>query len=297
MIIYLQTMSIQPNYGMTRSQVTTATFGDISFIDEGSGPAALFIHGVFLHADLWKHQVTALSDLRRCIAIDLLAHGASPAPLVPLTITVQAAMVLEFLDALGIVEVDLVGNVTGGAIAQIIAAMHPERVRSLTLTNSDVHDNFPPEAFRPIKDLAVQGLLVDGLAALAEDVSSIRAALASSFEHPELIPDETLLGFFSPFVTNTKAVALQGYIASMEPSELVAIRDALSRYEGPTLIVWATADEFFPVAWAEWLEATIPGVTRSVRVAGARLFFPLERPEQFNVELRELWKTRELERP
>ncbi len=72
----------------------------------------LFIHGVFLNADLWGHQVAALSDLRHCIAIDLLAHGDSPCPPGHLTIRVQTAMVGEFLDALGIERVDLVGNDT-----------------------------------------------------------------------------------------------------------------------------------------------------------------------------------------
>ena len=125
---------------MPRSYVLTPTFGAIAYGESGAGPDALFIHGVFLNADLWGHQVAALGDLRHCIAIDLLAHGDSPCPTGHLTIGVQTAMVIEFLDALAIQQVDLVGNDTGGAVAQMIAATHPDRVRSLTLTNSDVHD-------------------------------------------------------------------------------------------------------------------------------------------------------------
>ncbi len=75
----------------------------------------------------------------------------------------------------------------------------------------------------------------------------------------------------------------------MDPGELVAVRDGLSRFDGPTLIVWGTDDVFFPMEWAAWLEATIPGVTRSVRVEGGRLFFPLERPEDLTRELDHLW--------
>ena len=81
----------------------------------------------------------------------------------------------------------------------------------------------------------------------------------------------------------------QECIASMEPSEMTAIRDGLARFAKPTLIVWGADDVFFPVKWARWLEATIPGVTRSVTVEGARLFFPLERPAEFNRELRRFW--------
>jgi len=186
-------MSFQPTPSMHRSHVTTPTFGPIAYGESGTGPDALFIHGVFLNADLWGHQVEALSDLRHCIALDLLAHGDSPCPPGHLTIGVQAEMVVEFLDALGVDQVDLVGNDTGGAVAQMLAAAHPDRVRSLTLTNSDVHDNFPPGAFLPIKDLATEGLLADGIAGLAMDPIAIRAALDTSLEHPELIPDSTLV--------------------------------------------------------------------------------------------------------
>jgi hypothetical protein len=131
--------------------------------------------------------------------------------------------------------------------------------------------------------------LAEGIAGLARDPVAIRAALTTSLEHPESIPDDTLVGFFAAFTSPDKAGALQGYVAGMEPSELVALTDDLARFEAPTLIVWATDDVFFPVEWAGWLEATVPGVTRSVRVEGARLFFPLERPEVLIQELRQFW--------
>ena len=51
--------------------------GRISYVEQGTGPAALFVHGVVLNGHLWRHQLDALSDLRRCIAVDLLAHGAT----------------------------------------------------------------------------------------------------------------------------------------------------------------------------------------------------------------------------
>lgn len=274
---------------MDRQYVATPSFGDIAYADSGSGPVALFVHGVFLNADLWGHQVADLSGVRRCIAVDLLAHGDSPAPTGHLTIGTQAAMVVEFLDALEIEEADIVGNDTGGAVAQILAAAHPSRVRSLTLTDSDVHDNFPPEAFVPIRDLAASGLLADAVTTMAQDPAAIRAALGTSLRDPEGIPDEVLLGFFRPFTDRSKAASLEDYVAGMESSQTVAIRDGLARFDRPTLIVWATDDVFFPVEWAVWLEDTVPGVVRSVRVEGARLFFPLEQPDALTDELRRLW--------
>ena len=61
------------------------------------------------------------------------------------------------------------GNDTGGAVAQIFAARHPDRIRSFTLTNCDCEGNFPPPEFAPVVELAQQGKLAPGLAAIAGD--------------------------------------------------------------------------------------------------------------------------------
>ena len=45
-------------------------------MEAGSGPVALFVHGVLLNGHVWRHQLAGLSDVRRCIAVDLLAHWA-----------------------------------------------------------------------------------------------------------------------------------------------------------------------------------------------------------------------------
>jgi len=275
---------------MTRRRTVATRFGDVAFLEAGEGPAAVFLHGVFLNADLWSHQLDGLADVRRCLAVDLLAHGESACPAPgELTMTVQADMVVEFVDALGLESVDLVGNDSGGAIAQLVAARVPQRIRTLTLTNCDTHDNWPPVAFRPIYDLATEGLLADALGALARDTVTARASLASGFEHAEVLSDETIASFFGPFVSPSRAEAVQGYVAAMDNSVTVAVHDDLARFAAPTLIVWGTADEFFDVTWARWLATTIPGTVRCVELEGAKLFFPAERPEALNAELRDLW--------
>jgi pimeloyl-ACP methyl ester carboxylesterase len=276
-------------YPGTRRTVSTP-FGDVAYRDAGDGPPALFVHGVFLNADLWSRQLDGLADLRRCLAVDLLAHGASACSEPGrLTMALQAQMILAFLDALGLDSVDLVGNDSGGAIAQLVAVAAPTRIRTLTLTNCDTHDNWPPEAFRPVYDMATAGTLAAALAALACDPASGRAALASGFENPGTLSDETIAAFFAPFAAPAAAEAVQGFVAAMDNAVTVAIRDDLARFLAPTLIVWGTADEFFDVAWARWLAATIPGTVRCRELEGARLFFPAERPEVLNAELRALW--------
>jgi len=277
--------------GPPQPRSTGTAFGDIAYLESGQGPAALFLHGVFLNAGLWRHQLRALADIRRCLAVDLLAHGRSPCP--PpgrdLTLELQADMALGLLDALGLEAVDLVGNDSGGAIAQLIAVRCPRRVRTLTLTNCDTHDNWPPPAFAPVFAMARAGTLADALGTLAGDPRLARAALASGFENPDNVDDETITGFFAPFASPARAGAVQDYVAGMDPAVTVAIHEALAALDVPTLIVWGTADEFFDVAWATWLATTIPGTVACVELAGAKLFFPVERPEAFNAQLRALW--------
>ena len=66
-------MSSQQTLITTHSVETPS--GRISYASAGSGPVALFVHGVVLNKHLWRHQLAGLSDIRRCIAVDLLAHG------------------------------------------------------------------------------------------------------------------------------------------------------------------------------------------------------------------------------
>lgn len=82
---------------------------------------------------------------------------------------------------------------------------------------------------------------------------------------------------------------LNRYLAAFEPNPLVAIEPALRRCATPTRMVWGTADQLFPVVWAEWLDRTIPE-SRGVRlVEGGKLFFVEEMPDLIAAEARRLW--------
>src|SRR5260370_29428255 len=116
--------------------------GRIGYVEVGSGPVALFVHGVLLNKHMWRYQLGALSDFRRCIAVDLLAHGDTDiAAAQDVSVTANANMLKEVLNALHIDQVDLIGNDSGGGIFQIFAALKPDRVRRVTLTDFHNHDH------------------------------------------------------------------------------------------------------------------------------------------------------------
>lgn len=262
---------------MVRHSVHTPS-GRVSYLEQGKGPAALFVHGVLLNAYLWRHQLADLSDIRRCIAVDLLAHGDTEiAPSQDVSVTANAKMLKEFLDALKIDQVDLVGNDSGAGIAQIFAALYPERVRSLTLTDGDTHDNWPPEVFKPFLAMAASGGLPGTLNAMIADKDVYRSpqALGPAYEHPELVTADTIEDYLRPLVRNEQRTRdFQRFLAAFDNKHTLAIEDRLKTLKAPTLIVWGTDDVYFDVKWGQWLSETIPGTRRYVELKGARIFSP-----------------------
>jgi pimeloyl-ACP methyl ester carboxylesterase len=244
-----------------------------------------------LNKHLWRHQLTELSDLRRCIAVDLLAHGDTEiAPDQDVSVTANAKMLKEVLDVLKIDQVDLVGNDSGGGIAQIFAALNPERVRTLTLTNCDTRDNWPPKAFMPFVDMVKAGGLRDTLNAMLADKRIFRSpgALGPAYERPETVTDEDIETYLRPLVRTEQRIRdLQRFVVAFDNKHTRVIEPQLRGLRAPTLIVWGTDDIYFPAKWAHWLSETIPGAKPPVELEGARIFFPEERADEFNRLLRD----------
>lgn len=257
----------------------------------------MFVHGVLLNGHLWRYQLAHLSNIRRCIAVNLLAHGDTEmAPDQDVSVTANAITLREFLDALNIDQVDLVGNDSGGGIAQIFAASYPERVRSLTLTDCDTHDNWPPEAFKPFLAMAAADGLRATLDAMLSDKRVYRSqqALGPAYEHPERLADDSIEKYLRTLVKSEQRMCdLQRFLAAFDNKHTLVIEARLKTLKAPTLIVWGTDDVYFDVKWSHWLADTIPGTRRRVELQGARIFFPEERWEDFNKELRAHWQVTE----
>jgi len=273
-----------------RRQIKTPS-GTIGYVEQGSGPVALFVHGVLLNGYLWRHQLAQLSDVRRCIAVDLLAHGNTEVSATQdVSVTANANMLAEFLDAMKIDRVDLVGNDSGGGICQIFAALYPERLRSLALTNCDTHDNWPPEAFKPFVAMVAAGGLAETLNSMLADKSIFRSALAPAYERAEDVGDDTIETYLRPLLrSNQNTRNLERFVNAFDSRHTVQIEKQLRRVQAPTLIAWGTDDIYFDLKWSRWLADAIPGTRKRVEFASARIFFPEERPHQFNEELREHW--------
>jgi pimeloyl-ACP methyl ester carboxylesterase len=273
-------------------QYATTDFGNIAYRETGSGPAAVFVHGVFLNGHLWDPLIERVASIRRCIAVDILAHGATDARSdQDLSFDAQAAMLAAFCDAMKLDQVDIIANDSGGGIAQIFAARYTKKIRSLVLTNCDTHDNWPPKQAEPLHRLAKEGGVGPIGRRMLEDVAFARTSFAVGFEHPDRLSAEDFRIWLEPlFKTSESTRNLERFIASFDNRQTVVIEPLLRKLETPTLIVWGTADVFFPVKWAYWLRGAIPGARDVIELEGAKLFFPWERADEFAAALQDFWR-------
>ncbi len=275
-----------------RTQVGTRS-GPASYIDTGGpGRPVLFVHGVGSSSYLWRHVIGQLDGQRRCVAFDLPLHGQTPAAAdQDFSLPGLARFLADCCDALELTDIDLVANDTGGAVSQVFAAGHPERLHTLTLTNCEAHDNVPPRVMLPAVLLARAGLLARIAPRLARDIRRARKRLFGSvYQDVANLPEDIARAWLEPLIgTPESARQFQRLMTSMHARDLLAVEPALARLQVPTLIVWGTGDTAFRRKWAYWLRDTIPGATEVVELAGARLFFPDERAAEFTAALRRHW--------
>lgn len=267
--------------------------GRIAYVERGEGPAALFFHGAFLNGYQWRDVIERGAASRRCVAFDNLGHGHTEvAAGQAVDFDAQAEAAAALLDALGEERADVVGNDSGGGIAQVFAARYPQRVRSLFLTNSDVYTNSPPALFRPTME-AIRAAGGESVCrALLSDLRLARSrrGFGLAYERPESLSQETVAMYLAPLVASPeRAAGFERFVLSLAPRHTVTIAGALRRLEAPALIAWATDDPFFELKWGYWLAGALPGARPVVEIRGARLFWPEERPDQLGDLLLDLW--------
>jgi len=270
-------------------------FGNIAYADHGDGRVVLFLHGFPLNSYQWRGAIARLSPYRRCLAPDWLGLGYTQvAAGVSITPATQVQMLMALLDKLSIRDVDIIANDSGGAVAQLFFTQHPERVRSVLLTNCDVENNCPPPAVVPVIELAQQGRFADEwLAPWVADKSLARSDKGlggMTFTYPEKLADETIDMYLRPLVESPQRKALtNAYAIGLAPNPLAGTEALLKQSRLPVRVVWGTGDTIFSPDDAAYLDHTLPRSQGVRRIEGAKLFFPEEFPDVIAEEARKLW--------
>jgi len=272
-------------------------FGRIAYVDRGRGDVVLFLHGFPLNSYQWRGAIDRLQGERRCIAADFMGLGYTEvAPGQSVAPDAQVEMLVALLDHLSVGKVDLVANDSGGAVAQLFVARHPERVRTLLLTTCDAEFDSPPPLVIPVIEAARKGTFAtDTFVPQINDKHYARTDKNGigpfCFTYPEKLADETIDYYFKPLVATPERTKLtNAYAIGLDPNPLVGIEAKLKKCTLPVRIVWGTGDPIFKQESADYLANTFPNARGVRRIEGAKLFFPEEFPDVIVEELRALWR-------
>jgi pimeloyl-ACP methyl ester carboxylesterase len=261
--------------------------GTIHYRDAGEGPPVVFLHGLLVDGEVWRKVTPLMHGTARSIVPDLplgshrLALNAD-ADLSPATV---ARLVGDLLTALDLEDVTLVGNDTGGAISQLVALDHGERVGRLVLTNCDCFDVFPPKEFAPmVKAARVPGALYAAMQPMRA-AKARRMPMAYGWLAHE-IPDEVTAAWIQPFLDDADirrdAVA---FMRAIDKATMIDAAERLPSLKIPALVVWGQDDRFFGPELGERLAAVLGA--RLAPIAGARTFVSEDAPDALAGFIRE----------
>jgi pimeloyl-ACP methyl ester carboxylesterase len=261
--------------------------GTIRFREAGEGKPVVFVHGYLVDGRLWDGVVDRLSARCRCFAPDW-PFGAQQVPMDPaadLSPTGIARLIADFLERLELDDVTVVGNDSGGAISQVLAANHPQRLGRLVLTNCDTHENFPPGIFKALPQVAK---LPGGIVALSAPfrVPMIGRAAFAPFSRKG-IPADLVASWLGAGTRDSASLRdLKKVTVGLNKSYTLDAAEKLRGTELPIRLLWAPGDKFFPIKYAERLAGEVSNA-EVVRIPDAKTFVPLDQPERVAEEIAE----------
>ena len=264
--------------------------GIIHYRDLGNpeGPVLLFVHGLLVDGSLWDKVVAPLVGQYRCVVPDwpLGSHREAMKPGADLSPAGIADLIAEFIDTLGLTEVTLIGNDSGGALCQVVVTRHPERVARLVLTTCDAFEVFPPKLFAYLSVVArVPGMLwlMGTLMALLPRTRRMAIAYGRVATHG--LTDGQLEAWTRPSRGRAVRRDLGKFIRAVSPRVTMEAARELPKFGKPALILWTPEDTSFPRSLGERLAQTLPAA-QLVRVPDAWVFVAQDQPDAVAAELR-----------
>ncbi|HEU4707270.1 MAG TPA: alpha/beta hydrolase [Solirubrobacterales bacterium] len=259
--------------------------GTIRYREAGQGRPIVFVHGYLVDGRLWDGVVDRLSDRFRCLAPDwpMGAQQVAMSPDADLSPPGVARLIADFLDELGLEDVTIVGNDSGGAISQILVANHPGRIGRLVLTNCDTHENFPPGIFKAMPPLAK---LPGGMLFLSAPfrIPAVARRAFKPFAGTK-IPDDLVASWMRPATSDSGVMRdAKKFTAGMNKRHTLAAAEKLRTTQIPLRLLWAPGDKYFPIKYAERLAGEVKDA-EIVQIPDAKTFVPLDQPQRVAEEI------------
>lgn len=269
-----------PVPGTSRSVSVGA--GEVECAVLGEGPPVVFLHPLLASALHWRKVVPPVAAAGfRCVTptLPLGAHQTAMRPGADLSPPAVAEMVHEILTAMDLGPVTLVGNDSGGAIAQILTATRPAAVARLVLTGCDALEHFFPPVFRYLS----WGARIPGFAPAVGQVLRVRALrhtpLTFGWLAKHRVPHQVIDSYARPFLRDAAVRRdVIGFVRGVDSRDTCDAAERLQAFGKPVLIAWAREDRVFSPKLAERLAAMIPGATLRW-IDDSYAFTPEDQPE------------------
>lgn len=275
--------------GMRETELPT---GVVEYRDTGGdGPVVVLLHGLMMDASLWDGVIAELSPGCRCVAptLPLGAHRHAVTPGTDLSLPGIARIVTEFLGALDLTGITLVGNDTGGAIAQVLMAGGAPRVGRVVLASCEAFGNFPPGLTG--KTLALAGKLPPSMFGLAMQQMRLRPMrrLPLAFGWLTKRGDAAAARWMRPVLTQPEirrdTVRMLRAVFS-DRGLLARTAGKLPGFGRPALVIWAAGDRVMPPEHGRRLAESLPHA-RLTEIADSYTLLPLDQPGLFAGPIRE----------
>ena len=257
--------------------------GNLEYLDVGEGSPLLLLHGVLVNSSNWDRVFAALSKHHRCIAptLPLGAHTLSLNATIDLTPSGIANLLQEFMDALGLEQAIVVGNDTGGAYAQVLAAKYSDRVKALVLSSCDALDVFPPPQFSTLQKFIDAPFFTKLLALVFRIKPLLTSHWVLGLLSSKLTDQEIFEKYLKHFVQD-KSVRreFKKVVRGLSPQYTQTAAAELARLNKPTLLLWAAEDKLFPVSLAERLNDLFSD-SQLLLVENSLTYIQVDQPDLF----------------
>lgn len=267
--------------------------------DASALPPVVLVHGLLTDGRLWEPAARRLADAGIRSYAPTLPLGSHQRPMnadADLSPAGIARLALDFLGALGLREVTIAGNDTGGAICQIMLAADTSRIGAAVLTNCDAFGTFPPAAFAPL----FRALRHPGVVARIAPALRLKAMRHGPLAYGMLASGPLDAGLTGEWTRPPADPAIRRDLAKfargVHPRVLLDAATRFGQFAGPVRIVWGESDPFFRLKLARQLSAAFPRAVLTT-VPGGRTFLPLDHPGRVADEIAAAVRDAQRERP
>ena len=247
----------------------TTVFGQkIHYVEAGSGPTVILLHGLGGSSQVWQFNIAALAEKYHVVVPDQIGFGKSDKPLVNYRIRTYVDFLDQFCKQLGIERASLVGNSMGGWIATAFTAAFPDRVDKLVLVDA--------AGYAPPKDLDTRSFY--GLNPTTRE--GMKVLVAKVFYNKLFLTDAAIDQAIA-----TRLAAGDGYTINSITESIIRgedfLDDAVKTIKRPTLIIWGRQDGLVPLAEGEHFNKDIAG-SKLVVFDQCGHMPNVEKPAEFN---------------